>query len=537
MSKITLDNLSDNLKAYLEGLGLSEEQVLNLINENGLNEEELKAMLKDTMSINELSTNSKTVIGAINELFQSANNGKQLIANAIGEPVSKDDTFSAMSSDINGLLSQFKTNMMNNGITVESTDRFKSLIDKIASLADNEGRGIQYVTGNATANNDISYDFLSSDGTENGAIYIDLSNLGFTPMFIIVTYNNSPTSMSVYIDKSFGFYFSNLMNVKGKSFTIRSYSDGSSGIMWHSDNNNLKIAATTTGVHTYHAIGVGEEDTTLRDSLASILEEEGVSVTEEDDMASLISKVDNEFDRKNANSAKLDIIFASELPTTVKEGQVVIISNTEGNVYINKIDPGNLINGDVFIEVNHLESVVDIPIQTEGLDVGIPVYRANQFNDGVGSQVMCYVGKNGEWIETVPNDIYLYSPEQGLHPKLGEFVLDSSTVSFGAEYLTFVAKASSGTMTTRTATSKNKIDVTRFTKLEVIAGGDTYGANSGQALKVTIGNKSAFMVDQNGKYTKTVDITDLTGEYNLVLSCNAAYSDYTCLIYSIRLYV
>ena len=68
MSKITLDNLSDNLKAYLEGLGLSEEQVLNLINENGLNEEELKAMLKDTMSINELNTNSKTIVGAINEI-------------------------------------------------------------------------------------------------------------------------------------------------------------------------------------------------------------------------------------------------------------------------------------------------------------------------------------------------------------------------------------------------------------------------------------------------------------------------------------
>lgn len=45
------------------------------------------------------------------------------------------------------------------------------------------------------------------------------------------------------------------------------------------------------------------------------------------------------------------------------------------------------------------------------------------------------------------------------------------------------------------------------------------------------------MVDQNGKYTKTVDITDLTGEHNLVLSCNTAYGDYTCMIYSIRLYV
>ena len=104
MSKITLDNLSDNLKAYLEGLGLTEEQVLNLINENGLNEEELKAMLKDTMSINELNTNSKNVIGAINELFQDVDNGKNLIATSIGNPlITGNSTFSAMSEAILGL--------------------------------------------------------------------------------------------------------------------------------------------------------------------------------------------------------------------------------------------------------------------------------------------------------------------------------------------------------------------------------------------------------------------------------------------------
>jgi hypothetical protein len=101
MSKITLDNLSDNLKTYLEGLGLTEEQVLNLINENGLNEEELKAMLKDTMSINELNTNSKTIIGAINELFQDVDNGKNLIATSIGIPlVDGNSSFEAMSEAI-----------------------------------------------------------------------------------------------------------------------------------------------------------------------------------------------------------------------------------------------------------------------------------------------------------------------------------------------------------------------------------------------------------------------------------------------------
>jgi hypothetical protein len=483
-----------------------------------------------------LLTESKDVIGAINELFQSANNGKELIANAIGEPVSSEDTFQAMSNDINSLLSQFKTNMMNSGVTVNSSDKFKQLIDKIKGLTEGEGnKGLIFesnTVSTASATDTINC-VIDTGATVSNIKYLPLS-FNFEPTIILAVLTTSLSSVEIAM---YGTTYPNILVEKIVSKGLSTlYSIKKTDVIT-TDNKTFKFPVISTGTFTYYAIGVGEEDTTLRDSLANILQEEGVSVTEEDDMVSLITKVDQEFDRKNANSAKLDIIFASELPTTVKEGQVVIISNTEGNVYINKTDPGNLINGDVFIEVNHLESVVDIPIQTEGLDVGIPVYRANQFNDGVGSQVMCYVGKNGKWVETVPNDIYLYSPEQGLHPKLGEFVLNSSTVSFGVEYLTFVAKASSGTMTTRTATSKNKIDVTRFTKLEVIAGGNTYGANSGQALKVTIGNKSAFMVDQNGKYTKTVDITDLTGEHNLVLSCNTAYGDYTCLIYSIRLYV
>lgn len=307
------------------------------------------------------------------------------------------------------------------------------------------------------------------------------------------------------------------------------------GISIGSKIGNINELATDSRTDLVSAINdILEFNNETKEQLKDVLIANGVEIGEGESWESIIGKLNDKF---SSSGGGLDIIFASELPTTVKEGQVVIISNTEGNVYINKIDPGNLINGDVFIEVNHLESVVDIPIQTEGLDVGIPVYRANQFNDGVGSQVMCYVGKNGEWIETVPNDIYLYSPEQGLHPKLGEFVLNNSTVSYGVDCLTFVAKASNGSAMTRTATSKNTIDVTRFTKLEVVAVGDIYGSNSGQALKVIIGNKSAFMVDQNGKYTKTVDITDLTGEHNLVLSCAAAYGDRTCTIYSIRLYV
>ena len=135
-----------------------------------------------------LVTESKDLVGAINELFQSANNGKQLIANAIGEPVSADDTFSAMSNDINGLLATFKTNMMNNGVTVESSDRFKSLIDKIATMVEEgEGKGIQFVSGEHVLT-EVLY-------ANNTTTTINI-NLDFNPNYMIV-YIPNLTSLNV----------------------------------------------------------------------------------------------------------------------------------------------------------------------------------------------------------------------------------------------------------------------------------------------------------------------------------------------------
>ena len=56
---------------------------------------------KQDKTDNTLLTNDKSLVGAINELFQSANNGKQLIASAIGnEFINGDSTFKAMSEAI-----------------------------------------------------------------------------------------------------------------------------------------------------------------------------------------------------------------------------------------------------------------------------------------------------------------------------------------------------------------------------------------------------------------------------------------------------
>ena len=114
-------------------------------------------------------------------------------------------------------------------------------------------------------------------------------------------YNNGSANHDFLLDSQYS-YDENTCLVVGD--------DGGSGLMFITDitkeSFTINYGGTVQlgvnfGADEWWAIGVGEEDTTLRDSLASILEEEGVSVTEEDDMASLITKVDEEFNDKNAN--------------------------------------------------------------------------------------------------------------------------------------------------------------------------------------------------------------------------------------------
>ena len=289
MAKITIEELSGSLKEYLNGLGLTEAQVQELIDK--FEDEKIG-------DISQLSTQEKgSLVGAINELFQSANNGKELIANAIGEPLSSEDTFSAMSNDINSLLSQFKANMMNNGITVESGDKFKQLIDKIATMVEEgSGKGVQFINGEHTLTEDL-YALVEPTITIN-------ANLNFDPYYVIVYipnltplssgYGNNPDVVvttdcaSVEIAAWYGTDY----HYRGPKFTLN----------YTQDTINVKINKSIAGynmqipvgtVVKWYAIGVGEEDTTLRDSLADILENKGVDVTEEDDMASLIGKVDS----------------------------------------------------------------------------------------------------------------------------------------------------------------------------------------------------------------------------------------------------
>ena len=293
-----------------------------------------------------LLTESKDLVGAINELFQSANNGKELIASAIGEPLNAEDTFSAMSSDINGLLSTFKTNMMNNGITVESGDKFKSLIDKIATMAGEGGtKGIKFAEGDCNLVSDRRYVGQLASKNQTGLITSTvITNLDFTPTYIFLL---APGGIIGYYD-----------NIMAKNYGSNALMSNIARCVHNSDSRSyMSIENITSQSFEFHActiytgsyfysltatftkwfaIGVGEEDTTLRDSLASILQEEGIDVTEEDDMASLISKVDEEFDRQvipQGNAGPEHVLQGVSFMNStgnVQNGNIPILSSNYG---------------------------------------------------------------------------------------------------------------------------------------------------------------------------------------------------------------
>ena len=255
-----------------------------------------------------LATESKDLVGAINELFQNAKNGKELIANAIGEPVSADDTFSAMSNDINSLLSTFKTNMMNNGITVESNDKFKSLIEKIKGLTEGGGnRGVQFISGTLGSSNFVSRNMTQTSGNINSVGCFKIPMPNFEPVLIYAEgriTSQACDSPTIYL---------NLGRSGGYSFSYRKASNVyyTTCYFYKMDRDSEFLYLQTEGISSsdtfdYYIIGVGEDDTTLLDSLKSILAEEGVTTTEEDDMASLITKVDTEFNDKNNEMSSLN---------------------------------------------------------------------------------------------------------------------------------------------------------------------------------------------------------------------------------------
>ena len=274
-----------------------------------ISREQIDPRVKDEImslvgDISELETEvNSDIISAVNSLIvDRVDNIESMgkIANAVGTPLSSGDSVNGAVNKLNELLSTFKTNMMNQGVTIDSGDKFKQLIDKIATLSDEDAIKKTRVIHGTTIGKQVKLD--------NGytRIIVEVHGIPFEPICGYIKHSG--------LDDG---YFISYEGLKICS------TDSSNNITIYEDGFRMPTNTTESGrTYTYWVIGIGEgEDTTLRDSLANILGDKGVEVSPEDDMATLIGKVDG------MSISSLDIISATSLPNTGKENQICVITD------------------------------------------------------------------------------------------------------------------------------------------------------------------------------------------------------------------
>ena len=470
----------------------------NKVTLDQLDSSAVEAMSSSVGDVSMLNTENKTIVGALAEIV-----GKKEIANAIGEPLAETDKFIEMSSEINGLLSTFKTNMMNAGVVVESGDKFKALIDKIKGLTEGEGKGVQIVSGVVpapTTSKTFTYALKTPLGetstVSSSYVTINLQDLNFTPSLVMaysygetseaisVLYNaHSATGISTPIIRVSRVGLSSNNTVGG--YCVLPDSSFSNGILNMPVDHYYKYPD-----YEWVAIGVGEEDNTLRDSLASILEDEGVEVLEEDTMADLIIKTNEEFDRKNANKG-LDIISATKLPATGRENQICVITNNPvDNFRISNLQTDILNDGNIYLKLGSGSGSSSGNI-TLG-DTVQTIYHV----DGIyqnGTKLKSYVYQDGNWIEFTKIGIEImvngsYTVDSETYGTLKERSGTSGSITFtdGNGLWMNYGLVSSGRYGHMHTYLTKKIDISGFTKVKVTLKDMDYGGTASTNMIATL---------------------------------------------------
>ena len=219
----------------------------NKVTLDQLDNSAIEAMTSSVGDVSTLNTENKTIVGALAEIV-----GKKEIANAIGEPLTASDTFGEMGNEINGLLSQFKTNMMNSGVVVESGDKFKQLIDKIQGLTEGEDTTLRDSLASILGDKGIDVsdedDMASLITKTSGLRYVEIIS---GPQNIIYTYSGNICNNGETGSHTIGSDCEILSKDKGllvKSMTVNVYIVGNGGA-WSSNIDSVSIKLNDTVIH------------------------------------------------------------------------------------------------------------------------------------------------------------------------------------------------------------------------------------------------------------------------------------------------
>lgn len=107
-------------------------------------------------------------------------------------------------------------------------------------------------------------------------------------------------------------------------------------------------------------------------------------------------------------SLAIDIITASSLPSTVKNGRIVVVTNTTPtNIIFDYKAPASKVHGDLFIQT-YAQDLKKFEIKSDNKKVILNIKNVSQYLNGSYSIAKAYLGVNGSWVPLFDTKLYLF---------------------------------------------------------------------------------------------------------------------------------
>ena len=210
-------------------------------------------------TLSSLKTSAKgDLVSAINELFQSANNGKQLIANAIGDSsITSNSTFNAMGNAITDKKDRLYNLMLNGGYEVNSSMNMDRLLE-ILELSGISANDIKQVACGNYHTLILKYDgsVYSSGNNNSGQLGLGTSSTTYVTFNKAKNINNDVKQIACGANHTF---------ILKKDGSVWSCGNNESGQLGLGDNNDkISFTKVTTNIsNDVKQIACGYEHTVI----------------------------------------------------------------------------------------------------------------------------------------------------------------------------------------------------------------------------------------------------------------------------------
>ena len=244
--------------------------------------------------------------------------------------------------------------------------------------------------------------------------------------------------------------------------------------------------------------------------------------------------------------SSIDIITASELPSSGKEGQICIITDIEPNSIILNLEvPTSPVETDIFIKYYTMSTPNVFYVEDSKTSISLNLKEVKQYKSGSWVEVKSYLNVNGEWVDMNPEFIIYAAPNNYAGGSFVKTALGSgSSYNYisdaGVKGIEVCAKGGSYAFTSIYGIYNKLLDMTNYATLEfeITKGSQdatmyfSFGLTKNSAFA---GSSSDYLTfkslsrPDSGKYS--VDISNQTGNMYIAFSTGNRDGSNTSITY------